>query len=99
MVTAGQKIQVEKLTQEKGGKFDFDKVLMIADLSDEASAKAGGDKIEVGKPYLEGKKISAELMDQKRLPKVTTFKYHSKTRFRKKTGHKQPVSVVKIVSI
>ena len=89
LVTAGQKIQVEKLPQEKGGKFDFDKVLMISE----------GENIEIGKPYLDGKKISAELMDQKRLPKVITFKYHSKTRFRKKTGHRQPVSVVKILAV
>ena len=89
LVSEGQKIQVEKLAGEAGAKFDFDKVLVISD----------GEKVDLGKPYLDGKKISAEVVLQRRLPKVTTFKYHSKTRYRKKTGHRQPVSVVKILAI
>ena len=87
MVSEGQKIQVEKLPQKAGEKFDFDKVLLLA--------KDG--KIEIGKPYLEGKKISAELLEEKRLPKITIFKYHSKTRYRKKKGHRQQVNIVKIL--
>jgi len=65
----------------------FDKVLLLVD----------GDKIEIGKPYLEGKKISAEPLEEKRLPKITIFKYHSKTRYRKKKGHRQQVNIVKIL--
>ena len=83
LVSEGQKIQIEKLTQKAGDKFDFDKVLLVAD----------DNKIEVGKPYLAGKKVSAEILGEKRLPKVTVFKYHSKTRFRKKKGHRQSVSL------
>ncbi len=89
LVSEGQKIQVEKLPHDTGAKFDFDAVLMVEE----------NGNIDLGKPYLAGKKVSAELVDQKRLKKVTTFKYHSKTRYRKKTGHRQPVSVVKIISI
>ena len=87
MVSEGQKIQVEKLPQKAGEKFDFDKVLLLAE----------DGKIEIGKPYLEGKKISAELLEEKRLPKITIFKYHSKTRYRKKKGHRQQVNIVKIL--
>ena len=87
MVSEGQKIQVEKLPQKAGEKFNFDKVLLLVD----------GDKIEIGKPYLAGKKISAELLEEKRLPKITIFKYHSKTRYRRKKGHRQQVSIVKIL--
>ena len=88
LVSEGNTVQVEKLAHDAGAVFEFDKVLMIAD----------GDKVELGAPYLAGKKISATVETQKRLPKVMTFKYHSKTRYRKKTGHRQMVTVVKISS-
>ncbi len=88
LVSAGQKIFVEKLPNKAGDNFEFDKVLMVAD----------GDTVGLGKPYYDAK-VKAELVEQKRLPKVITRKYHSKTRFRKKTGHRQPVSVVKILGI
>lgn len=65
----------------------FDKVLLIAD----------GDNVEIGKPYL-NKKVTAELLGEKRLDKVITFKYHSKTRFRKKKGHRQAVALIKILN-
>lgn len=81
----GQKIQVEKLPYEVGAKFDFDKVLLLED----------NGKLEVGKPYLDTK-ISAEVVEQKRLDKVTVFKYHSKTRYKKTKGHRQNVTVVKV---
>ena len=83
LVSEGQKIQIEKLTQKAGDKFDFDNVLLLVD----------GEKVEIGKPYLAGKTVSAEILGEKRLPKVKIFKYHSKTRFRKKKGHRQAVSL------
>ena len=95
LVSEGQKIEVEKLADEAGlplqagGKFNFDKILMLA----------SGDKVEVGKPYLLGKTVSAEIIDQKRRDKVTTFKYHNKTRYRVKKGHRQPVTMVRILGI
>lgn len=67
----------------------FNKVLLLAD----------GDNVEIGKPYLAGKKVTAELLGEKRLPKVITFKYHSKTRFRKKKGHRQTVLLAVVKSL
>jgi large subunit ribosomal protein L21 len=89
LVSEGQKIQIEKLEDEQGSKLSFDKVLLAVD----------GDKIEIGKPYLAGKKVGAELLNQARLPKVITYKYHSKNRYRNKKGHRQPVTFVKISSV
>ncbi len=86
-MSPGQKIQIEKIPGKAGDKFDFDKVLLISENSN----------TQTGKPYLEGKKISAEITEQKRLPKVTVFKYHSKTRYKKTKGHRQNVTVVKVV--
>ena len=88
LVSEGQKIQIEKLEGTAGGKLSFDKVLLLADC----------DKVEIGKPYL-SKKVGGEIVEQKRLPKVITYKYHSKTRYRNKKGHRQPVTWVKILAV
>ena len=85
LIKPNDKIFVEKLEGEKGSKVEFEKVLLSGE--------------EIGKPYLEGKKVSAEILEQKRLPKVTVFKYHSKTRYRKKKGHRQSVTRVAILSL
>jgi len=76
----------QKIQVEKNP--DFNKVLLLAD----------GDKVEVGKPYL-NKKVTAELLGEKRLDKVTAFKYHSKTRYRKKKGHRQSMLLAVIKSL
>src|SRR3989344_4165291 len=67
----------------------FDKVLLWAD----------DNKVEIGKPYLAGKKITAEILGEKRLPKITTFKEHSKTRYRKKKGHRQTMLLAVVKSL
>ena len=89
LVAEGNTIQVEKLSGEVESGFEFDKVLL----------KTDGDTVKIGAPYIDGAKVGATIVGAKRLPKVTTFKYHSKTRYRKKTGHRQPVTLVKITSI
>ena len=88
LVSEGKKIQTEKLPYKTGEQFSFDKVLMVAD----------GDTVNIGKPYYDAE-VTAELIEQKRLPKVVIRKYHSKTRYRKVKGHRQYVSVVKILEI
>lgn len=93
LVTPEKKIQIEKLEGKIGEKLDFDKVLLM--VSPHLEREAGGG-IEIGKPYLDDRKISAEIVAQKRLKKVTVFRYHSKTRYRKKKGHRQSVTLVKI---
>ncbi|MEK7559784.1 MAG: 50S ribosomal protein L21 [Patescibacteria group bacterium] len=85
LIKPGDKISVEKLNI-KDEKLDFDKVLLL-------SSETG---TEIGKPYLLGKKIPAEILEHKRLSKITVLRYHSKTRYRKKKGHRQHISVVKI---
>ena len=88
VVAPGDVIKVEKLTQRAGDKFVFDKVMLVAD----------GDTIGLGKPYYDAK-VSAELIAQDRLDKVITRKYHNKTRYRNTKGHRQHVSVVRILDI
>jgi large subunit ribosomal protein L21 len=88
-VAAGQKIKVEKLGAKEGDKFVFDKVLLRAD----------GDKVEIGTSYVSGAKVEAKVLRQARDRKKIVFKYHSKTRYRKKKGHRQSFTEVEIAKI
>ncbi|MEK7162740.1 MAG: 50S ribosomal protein L21 [Patescibacteria group bacterium] len=86
-VSAGQKIKIEKIESDSAGQFIFDKVLLVAD----------GEDVKIGNPYVEGGKIEAKILKQGRDKKKIVFKYHSKTRYRKKKGHRQPFTEVEII--
>jgi len=88
-VLAGQKIQIEKLDAQDGGNFTFDKVLLVAD----------GEKVEIGTPYIPNGKVEGKILGQIRDDKKIIFKYHSKTRYRKKKGHRQRHTEVEITRI
>ncbi|MDD5547355.1 MAG: 50S ribosomal protein L21 [Candidatus Pacebacteria bacterium] len=88
-VSAGDKIKVEKLDAEAGANLSLDKVLLIAD----------GEDVKIGTPYLEKAKVEAKVLSQGRHDKIIVFKYHSKTRYHKKNGHRQPFTELEIVSI
>ncbi|MEK7521163.1 MAG: 50S ribosomal protein L21 [Patescibacteria group bacterium] len=88
-VSSEQKIKVEKLNGENGGAVVFDKILLLAD----------GEKIKIGAPYVEGAGVAGEILNQGRDKKKIVFKYHSKNRFRKKKGHRQHFTEVKIGKI
>jgi len=89
-VAAGQKLKIEKLDLEKGAKVSFDKVLLLA----ESDTKA-----EIGTPLIEGAKVEAEITKQSRDKKKIVFRYHSKTRYRKKKGHRQSYTEVEIKKV
>jgi len=88
-VAVGDKLNIEKLDNEIGSGVVFDKVLLVAD----------GESVEVGAPYLKGVKVEAKLLDTYKDTKKIVFKYHSKTRRRKKKGHRQQMTEVEITSI
>ncbi len=88
-VSAGQKLKIEKIEGAKGDAVIFDQVLLSTD----------GEVVSVGEPYLKGGKVEAKILDQGRADKVIVFKYHSKTRYRKKKGHRQPFTEVEITKI
>lgn len=92
LVKEDQTIKIEKIKNLKqGDKVEFDKVLLIAD--------GEKDEVLIGKPYLEGKKVTGEIIEEGRDKKIIVFKYHPKTRYRKKKGHRQPYMKVKIQKI
>ncbi len=88
-VSAGEKLRVEKLNAAEGESFSFDKVLLAVD----------GDVVEIGAPYIAGANVEAKILRQARDRKKIVFRYHSKTRYRKKKGHRQQFTEVQIEKI
>jgi large subunit ribosomal protein L21 len=88
-VIPGQKIKIEKISADETGNVVFDKVLLLAD----------GDDVKMGAPYLEGAKAEGKVLKQGRDKKKIVFRYHSKTRYRKKKGHRQYFTEVQITEI
>ena len=78
-VAPGDVIEVEKLASEPGAQITLDRVLMVSD-------EAG---IRVGTPIVEGARVLADVEGQIKGPKLIVFKMKPKTRYRKKTGHRQ----------
>lgn len=89
IVEPGQKIKVEKLGTEENGHIVFDSVLAVGE----------SDTIKIGTPILSGAKVEADVVRQGRNRKIIVFKYHAKTRYRKKKGHRQPFTEVEIKKI
>lgn len=85
-VSSGQKLKIEKINAQTGESVVFDKVLLAVD----------GDNIRIGAPYLSDEKVEAKILKQARDRKKIVFKYHSKTRYRKKKGHRQHFTEVLI---
>ncbi len=88
-VTSGQVIDVERLDVTEGSTVEMDRVLLIAD----------GDKVTVGTPTVDGAKVLATSQGDDRGKKVIVFKYKNKTRYSKKTGHRQPYTRLAIDKI
>ena len=88
-VQQGDVISVEKLGVEAGEKVTFDKVLVVND----------GEAVTVGTPCVEGATVGATVVENGKGKKVVIFKYKAKKDYRKKQGHRQPYTMVKIDEI
>ncbi|MEK7167140.1 MAG: 50S ribosomal protein L21 [Patescibacteria group bacterium] len=84
-------LKIEKIQGEKGNEIEFDKVLLFAD-------EKNGD-VKIGQPYLEKAKVKAEILEQGKSKKIVVLKYKAKTRYRKKQGHRQMQTKIKIKEI
>lgn len=89
LVSEGQKLKIEKLNQNEGSEFEFDKVLLFAN----------GQEIKIGQPHIEGIRVRAKVLKQGRGEKKIVFRYKNKTRYKKKKGHRQAFTEVQILSI
>ena len=88
-VEPGEEVRVEKLDGKVGDEVYFDKVLLVS--------KEG--KVTVGRPVLENSKVVAKITKQGRGPKIVIFKYRRRKGYRKKQGHRQDFTGVKIIEI
>ena len=81
-VEPGGTVQVEKLFAEVGATVELERVLLVGD----------GDALEVGQPTVTGARVVAEVVAQEKAPKIIVFRYKRKVRYRRKTGHRQPLT-------
>ena len=88
-VSEGDVINVEKLDAQVGDTVAISEVLVVG--TDEG--------VSIGKPYVEGACVNAEVLEQGKAKKVVIFKYKAKKDSRKKQGHRQPYTQLQIKSI
>jgi len=98
-VTEGDKILVEKLELELNKEFDFGEVLLVTNGSTGSPQVGKAENAKIGQPFIDGAKVHAKVLEQGRADKKIVFKYHSKTRYKKKKGHRQPFTKVEILKI
>ena len=88
-VQEGEVLRVEKLTGEIGAPVAFDQVLMLSD----------GESVQLGRPVLEGVQVKGHIVEQGKSKKILVFKYKRRKRYRRKQGHRQLFTAVKIDAI
>ena len=85
----GKTIDVERLPHEVGQSFEITDVLLVGD----------GDNTVIGQPLVKGAKVKATVVDQFRGKKVVVFKYRQRTNYRRRYGHRQYYTRLKIDDI
>jgi len=84
----GASLKVDKIDAEPGTAVNIDKVLLVS-----------GDTITVGNPYVAGAQVSATVESHGKGEKIIVFKYKPKKDYRRKQGHRQQYSIIKIGDI
>lgn len=87
-VSEGDTLRVEKVDGDVGASIELADVLMV-----------GGEKVTVGKPLVSGAKVSAEITAQDRDKRIIVFKMKRRKNYRRKRGHRQPYTELKITGI
>jgi len=87
-VEPGQKLRVERLPGNPGETVSFEQVLLV-----------GGDTPKIGRPLLSGASVSAEIIGHDRARKIIVFKLRRRKNYRRKQGHRQPFTELKITDI
>ena len=87
-VSAGDLLKVEKLDGAVGDTIELNEVLMV-----------GGEEVKIGTPLLPEAKVKAQIVEQAKDKKVLVFKSKRRKTYRKKYGHRQPITRLKITDI
>ncbi len=88
-VAADDILEIERLDGEAGSTVEFSDVLMVGT----------GEDIKIGTPIVEGAKVIAEVVDQTRGPKLIAFKKRRRQNSRRKKGHRQNLTKIRITEI
>jgi len=88
-VAEGDVLNVEKLDAKVDDEVVFDQVLAIVN----------DGEVTVGKPVISGAKVTGTVVEQGKADKILVFKYRAKVNYRKRAGHRQPFTAVKIGAI
>jgi large subunit ribosomal protein L21 len=88
-VQEGQELEVDYRSVATGGEVKFDKVLAVSQ----------GDKLELGLPAVSGASVTAEVVSVTQGPKLTVQKFRRRKNFRRRTGHRQMLTKVRITKI
>jgi large subunit ribosomal protein L21 len=88
-VSEGDVLDVEKIQQAEGSQVELEDVLMAVD----------GEDVRVGTPVVDGAKVTARVLSQVKDNKIVIYKYKRRKRYRRKQGHRQKLTRIKIESI
>ena len=88
-VAEGDILRVEKLAGDVGETVAFDKVLIFSD----------GENVKIGQPEVDGVTVHGQIVAQGKSKKILVFKYKRRKRYRRKQGHRQPFTAVRIERI
>lgn len=90
LVSEGDVLEIEKIA-DKSGKVVFDEVLLVTN--------EDGKELKIGNPLIKGAKVEAEVMEQGKAAKVIAFKMKRRKNYRRKVGHRQQFTRIKITKI
>jgi large subunit ribosomal protein L21 len=85
-VQEGDVLRLEKLDGDVGASISFGQVLMVSD----------GEAVQLGRPVLEGASVHAHIVEQDKTKKILVFKFKRRKHYRRRQGHRQPYTAVKI---
>jgi len=88
-VIEGETLKVEKIETATGETITFDNVLMVGE----------GESVKIGAPYVDGSKVTAEIIDQGRHKKIKIMKFRRRKHSMKQAGHRQWYTEIKITGI
>jgi large subunit ribosomal protein L21 len=88
-VCEGDVLVVNRLAEKPGQKFKVTQVYLLFD----------GKGMKIGQPEVAGVKVELEVLEERRGEKIDIFKYKAKSRYRKRRGHRQALSKVKVLKI
>ncbi|MGB1699050.1 MAG: 50S ribosomal protein L21 [Nannocystaceae bacterium] len=88
-ISKGEKVRIDRIEGDEGAGVEFDQVLFVG----------AGDDAKIGTPIIAGAKVSAEIVKQGRGPKLIVYKFRRRKNYRRKRGHRQHFTEIKITGI